>query len=38
MTDNIGVPYSGLNLSYSNSAPIGNSDADIMVTLKEAGM
>ena len=23
--DNIGVPYSGLNLSYSNSAPVGDS-------------
>ena len=21
--DNIGLPYSGINLSYSNSAPIG---------------
>ncbi len=31
--DNIGLPYSGINLSYSNSAPIGNSDADILVTL-----
>ncbi len=31
--DNIGLPYSGINLSYSNSAPIGASDADIMVTL-----
>jgi multidrug efflux pump subunit AcrB len=33
--DNIGVPYSGLNLSYSNSAPIGPADADIYVSLKE---
>jgi multidrug efflux pump subunit AcrB len=32
--DNIGVPYSGLNLSYSNSAPIGPADADILVSLK----
>jgi multidrug efflux pump subunit AcrB len=32
--DNIGLPYSGINLSYSNSAPVGTSDADIMVTLK----
>ncbi len=31
--DNIGLPYSGINLSYSNSAPIGSSDADILVTL-----
>src|SRR5438270_9567547 len=33
MIDNIGLPYSGINLSYSNSAPIGTSDADILVTL-----
>jgi multidrug efflux pump subunit AcrB len=33
--DNIGVPYSGLNLSYSNSAPVGPADADILLTLKE---
>jgi multidrug efflux pump subunit AcrB len=31
--DNIGLPYSGINLSYSNSAPIGSSDADVLVTL-----
>jgi multidrug efflux pump subunit AcrB len=33
--DNIGLPYSGLNLSYSTSAPIGPSDADIQVQLTE---
>ena len=31
--DNIGLPYSGLNLSYSTSAPIGPEDADIQVQL-----
>jgi multidrug efflux pump subunit AcrB len=31
--DNIGLPYSGINLSYSNSAPVGTADADILVTL-----
>src|SRR5246500_341893 len=31
--DNLGLPYSGINLSYSNSAPVGASDADILVTL-----
>ena len=31
--DNIGLPYSGITLSYSNSAPVGTSDADILVTL-----
>ncbi len=34
ITDNIGVPYSSLNTAYSNSAPIGTMDADVMVTLK----
>jgi CzcA family heavy metal efflux pump len=33
--DNIGLPYSGINLSYSNSAPIGTSDADILVSLSK---
>src|SRR5205807_985075 len=33
--DNIGLPYSGINLSYTNSAPIGSSDADVMVALSE---
>jgi multidrug efflux pump subunit AcrB len=27
------LPYSGINLSYSNSAPVGTGDADILVTL-----
>jgi len=31
--DNIGLPYSGINLSYSNSAPVGTQDADILVNL-----
>jgi len=31
--DNIGVPYSGMNLAYSNSATIGSWDADILVSL-----
>jgi len=33
--DNIGLPYSGLNLSYSTSAPIGSADADIQVQLSK---
>ena len=33
--DNIGLPYSGINTSYSNSAPIGPADADIQVSLTE---
>jgi CzcA family heavy metal efflux pump len=34
MVDNIGLPYSGINLSYSTSAPIGPGDADILISLK----
>jgi multidrug efflux pump subunit AcrB len=33
--DNIGLPYSSINLSYSNSAPVGPGDADIQVSLAE---
>jgi multidrug efflux pump subunit AcrB len=33
--DNIGLPYSGINLTYSNSAPIGPGDIDIQVSLAE---
>src|ERR1022692_4779988 len=33
--DNIGLPYSGLSLSYSTSAPIGPADADIEVQLSK---
>ena len=33
--DNIGLPYSGINLSYSNSGTIGTSDAEILVNLSE---
>jgi multidrug efflux pump subunit AcrB len=32
--DNIGVPVSGINLTYDSSDPIGSEDADIMITLK----
>jgi CzcA family heavy metal efflux pump len=31
--DNIGLPYSSINLSYSNSGTIGTSDAEILVSL-----
>jgi multidrug efflux pump subunit AcrB len=34
MLDNIGIPNSGISLSYSNNGLIGAGDADIMVTLK----
>jgi CzcA family heavy metal efflux pump len=33
--DTIGLPYSSINLSYSNSAPIGPADVDILVSLKK---
>ena len=32
--DNIGLPISGINITYSNSAPIGPADADILIDLK----
>ncbi len=32
--DNIGIPNSGISLSYSNSGLIGTGDADILVSLK----
>ena len=35
IVDNIGLPYTGINMSYSNSAPIGSGDADILVQLNE---
>jgi multidrug efflux pump subunit AcrB len=35
IVDNIGLPYSGLNLSYSTSAPVGSADADIQVQLSK---
>src|ERR1035437_3344947 len=35
LINNIGLPYSSINLSYSTSAPIGTMDADILVSLKE---
>jgi len=33
MLDNIGVPYSGINLSYSSSGVIGTGDAEILISL-----
>ncbi len=32
--DNIGLPYSGINLTHTSSGVIGAADADIMVSLK----
>lgn len=33
IVDNIGLPVSGINLSYSNSYPVGPADADLLVSL-----
>jgi len=33
--DNIGLPVSGINLSYSDSGTTGSADADIMISLNE---
>lgn len=33
--DNIGLPYSGTNTSYSNNGTIGPADADILISLAE---
>ncbi|HUO54268.1 MAG TPA: efflux RND transporter permease subunit [Rhodoblastus sp.] len=33
IVDNVGLPYSGINLSYSNSGAIGTLDAEIMIGL-----
>ncbi len=33
--DNIGLPFSTINLSYSNSGQIGTADADILISLNE---
>ncbi|HWY95626.1 MAG TPA: efflux RND transporter permease subunit, partial [Steroidobacteraceae bacterium] len=31
--DNISLPVSGINLTYDSASPIGNADADVLVTL-----
>src|SRR5215469_2553432 len=33
--DDVGLPYSSINLSYSTSAPVGTGDADIQVVLNK---
>ena len=35
VVDNIGLPVSGINIAYSNSAPIGPADADVLISLNE---
>jgi CzcA family heavy metal efflux pump len=33
--DNIGLPYSGINLTYSNGGTVGTSDAEVLVSLSK---
>ncbi len=35
IVDNLGLPYSGINLAYSTSAPVGPGDADIFINLNK---
>ncbi|HUA80134.1 MAG TPA: efflux RND transporter permease subunit, partial [Dyella sp.] len=35
IVDTLGIPYSGINLSYSNTGVVGTSDGDVFVTLNE---
>ncbi len=35
--DNIGLPIGGVNLAFSDSATVGSSDGEILVSLKESG-
>jgi CzcA family heavy metal efflux pump len=35
VVDNIGLPVSGINLTYGNSGTVGSGDADILISLKE---
>jgi multidrug efflux pump subunit AcrB len=35
IVDNLGLPYSSINTTYSNSGVIGSSDADILISLNE---
>jgi multidrug efflux pump subunit AcrB len=35
VVDNIGLPFSGLNIAYSNTGSIGPQDGDILISLKK---
>jgi CzcA family heavy metal efflux pump len=35
VVDNVGLPVSGINLTYGNSGTVGSSDADILLSLTE---
>jgi multidrug efflux pump subunit AcrB len=36
IVDNIGMPVSGINMAYGNSGAIGEEDADVLISLKNA--
>ena len=33
--DNIGLPVSGINMTYDSSLPVGSADADVLISLKD---
>ncbi len=35
VVDNVGLPVSSINLTYSNSGVVGESDADVLISLKQ---
>src|SRR6185437_2347127 len=35
IVDNIGLPFSGINMAYQNTGTIGPEDGDALITLKE---
>jgi len=35
VVDNVGLPVSGINITYGNSGTIGNGDADVLISLHE---
>ena len=35
VVDNIGLPFSGLNIAYSNTGTVGPQDGDVLISLKE---
>jgi multidrug efflux pump subunit AcrB len=35
IVDNIGLPFSGINMAYQNTGTIGPEDADVLISLKE---
>jgi CzcA family heavy metal efflux pump len=35
ITENIGLPYSGINMAYQNTGTLGQEDGDMLISLKE---